>query len=138
MAFILPNKIVYLVPNPIAIKKEYMGVPNHDGCFMYTGAACSWVLPLYAKGDGVGYVNPFNSDEERNYLEEKLGMNLNIHDKESIFSTFKITIKKTLPDLNLLKLKFDLTKPIDYLQYLILLKQNDIAPNWSVRNDINK
>ena len=66
--FSLPNKKVTLLP--IVREKMFMGVKNHDGMFMYTGAFQVWCIFKNQYGD-FGSGNP-NDKKTEQFIIEKL------------------------------------------------------------------
>lgn len=68
------------------------------------------------------------STDEKNYLEEITGLNLSVHG--DFWKNFKVSLFKA-DAAN----KFDLSNPMDYLQYAILRAyKNTIAKSWKDRN----
>lgn|SRR5699024_4691979 len=68
------------------------------------------------------------STDEKNYLEEITGLNLSVHG--DFWKNFKVSLFKS-DAAN----KFDLSNPMDYLQYAILRAyKNTIAKSWKDRN----
>lgn len=89
---------------------------------MLSGSVRRFVTPLLRNGSLANVL----TKEEKNYLEGVTGLDLSIYGdfwKEHYVSLFK--------DDN----RFDLSNPLDYISYKILLAwKNDIAPSWAERN----
>lgn len=116
--FSLPDKRVVLkfYPRPTAMVTD----PSH---ILYGGmgpqATRYFQLPIHTTG---GYMNPFESTEEREYLEEALGLAKNALSPSRRAGNFfdEYTIALTKSDKVL-----DLSDPEDYLFYLVAKMQKD-------------
>jgi len=138
--FTLPlgKKITLL---PIDRNKSFMGKKNHDGSIQFTGTGTTFVLPMKPNGK---YVNPLTA-EEQEYLEEVLGINLNVHSTPdykggklisgNVYGMRKITMNKTNPDISKFKRVFELDNPDDFLDVAILKQCPNIANSWKERDD---
>lgn len=127
--FVLPNKKVKLVP--VVRRDRFMGNSEHDGLFMFTGCSQSFVLPMSSRMKRL--IEPL-TDEEREYLSDKLKLNLDINSSDCFYHSHRIEIKKTSTDLKSLSLELDLSRPLDYLEYKILLQVPVVANSWAERN----
>ena len=128
-SFSLPNKKVTLLP--IVRKKTYMGVENHDGAFLFTGAFQAWSIFRNQYGQ---YIDPLNK-AERDYFEKLYKENFNPDIPGNFWEKFEVKIKKDTADMNLLKREFNLSNPKDYLAYKLLLTAPDVANTWEERKD---
>lgn len=121
--FTLPEKVVV-----VKYIKRKTGMASNVGedhvisGGMLSGSVRRFVTPLLRNGS---LANVLTSDEKI-YLEKETGLNLSVYGdfwKEHYVSLFK--------DDN----RFDLSNPLDYISYKILLAwKNAIAPSWSERN----
>lgn len=127
--FTLPNKRVRVVP--IVRNTKFMNNSEHDGLFMFTGCSQSFVLPYSASLKRL--VEPL-TDDERLYLTDALKVNLDINHADNFYRYHNIKIKKVSTDLKSLYLELDLSHPMDYLNYKILLQVPVIANSWSERD----
>jgi len=121
--FTLPNKTVKV--KYIKRKKGMASNVSEDHVIsggMLSGSVKRYCTPLMRNGS---LANVLNSSEKEE-LEKVTGLNLSIYSdfwKEHSISLFK--------EDNLL----DLSNPLDYISYKILLSyKNDICPTWSERN----
>lgn len=127
--FTLPNKKVILKPN--YRPNAFMGIENHDGSFLYTQAFREWCIFRTSNGS---YIDPL-STAERLYLEKELGEDLNVNHKENYWKTHTFKIKKQSSDLKDLQYEFNLSNPIDFLNYKLLLTAPNVASNMFVKDD---
>lgn len=127
-SFTLPNKRIRLVP--IVRRDSFMNNVDHDGKFMFTGCSHSFVVPMNARTGRL--IDPLTT-EERKFLEDELLIDLNVNSPKCFYREHNILIKKTSLDLASLFLELDLSKPMDYLDYKILLLSPVIANSWSER-----
>jgi len=121
--FTLPSKIV-----TVKYIKRKTGMASNVGedhvisGGMLSGSVRRFVTPLLRNGS---LANVLTSDEKI-FLEKETGLNLSVYGdfwKEHYVSLFK--------DDN----RFDLSNPLDYISYKILLSwKNAIAPSWAERN----
>lgn len=124
--FSLPNEevIVKFVP-----KKRGMAANVDDNHVisggMLTNAVKSYMCPLQRSG---GIANIL-SKEEKEYLEETLGLNLSVYG--DFWTTFTVRLYKDSAAN-----KFDLSDPIGFISVRILQQYIDeIAPRWSERHN---
>lgn len=97
------------------IKRKRKGTPvSHEANFKFGDATNTYVLPIINANGRKKYKNPFHSEEEREYLEEKLGADLNPHRVDNeFFADFHVELGKG-------KTNFDLSDPIDLLSVRVL------------------
>lgn len=118
---VLQNKKIKVVP----IKRDSSWLPSgHDGEFMFTDTVFSVDLPISAStGQRIAILDK----EEQALFEEELNLqkgDMSFYDKnKGYWTTFRVKLDKEGKLL-------DLSKPIDYLSYLVLQKQKTIAPSW--------
>ena len=125
----LQRKIVYLKPVPR--KGKLIESSTHVSYFQYEGAS-NWMA--LAKNNMGSYVNPFKSEEEREFFEERLGgTKLGIHVKEDNFwNRFYVKVKKDWVLMNK-GYEFDLSDPLSNLRWRVLKNHPQIAPSWEQR-----
>lgn len=119
-SFTLPNKKVKV--QPIKRKGGWLNElhPDHEANFLVANAKIKYAAPTI--GDG-RVANPLTK-EERVYLEKVLDEDLNPLKKENNFWTTRFAI------LDRGMRVLDLSNPLDYIDYKILLMQKDrIAPS---------
>ena len=128
--FQLPNTKIRI--EPIKRTKPWLGAnsKNHEANFLYGNASIRVCVPLDAKGTGE-YVNPFTK-EEVDFLEsdesrlsyQKGDLSIYRRKKENNFlGKLSYVLKDEIKIL-------DLSKPVDYIQYKVLLANKTlIAPN---------
>lgn len=126
--FILPNKKVTI--KPLVKSNTFMGVNGHDGAFMYTGTSKAWVIFRKTSGE---YINPLTKAEQI-FFEKEMDEDFNVNHKDHFWKEFQFKITKTTTDINFLKKELNLSKPLDYLAYKLLLTAPDVANNWKSRN----
>lgn len=120
--FTLPNKKVKVIP---VIKQGWLN-KDHEAAFLFKHATNRFSVPLNRNGQ---YINPL-TEQEANYLEQHPGMSLNKGDLSPYkkVGNFWKEIKGIKLDKG--ELNLDLTNPMDYITYKILLLQKDIiAPS---------
>lgn len=102
------------------IKRIRKGTPvSHETSFKFKNAYEKIGLPMINVGGRGKFVNPFNSDEEREYLEKVLGEDLNFNREGNDFlANFRVKLGNNVEE-------FDLSDPIDYLSVLILKQNKD-------------
>lgn len=126
----LEDKIVFLKPVPR--KSNMVNDPGHKAYFKMEGAADRYCL----KTDEVSQkkINPFKDEAEMKFFSEIMGEDLNPYKTNSPFwSNFYVTVVKT-PELMTVGKRFDLSQPIENLQYKVLLTwKKEIAPDWDSR-----
>ena len=95
--------------------------PNHENYFLYGNATISYTLPVDRNNN---LHNPFDSEEEMEWLGKMLDKDLNIYKQhDNIFMTHKVKLGKDDKPLNL-------RNPKDYLDYIILkANKRQIAPD---------
>lgn len=124
----LQKKKVFL--KPIARGGKLIKSPDHVAYFQIEGAKNWFQLPKAERG---GLVNPFESEEEKQFFEGVLDLDLNVHKKKDNFwHTFFVKVTK---DYNLMHegYKFDLSDPMDNLRYRVTKLQSFVAPDWEHR-----
>jgi len=123
----LKNKTVYL--KPIVRGGRMVSDPAHVAYFQYEGSSNWFQLPLNDKGN---MVNPFDSEEEKNFFEKVLDLDLGIHGKGNFWEKFFV---KVIKDFALMHngYEFDLSDPMEVLRYKVTTKQEFVAPNWESR-----
>jgi hypothetical protein len=128
--FTLPNRKVQVVP----IRRKGGWLPdNHEAAFLFKHAMNGYVVPKDGRTGAL--VDPL-TDEEREFFETKAGLalkreDLSVYKKDNNYWTnFRVKMTK---DVMLL----DLSKPMDYLNYKVLLaNEESIAP--SAQEKFNK
>ena len=100
--------------------------PNHIMHGHHETFEAGYVTPVLSNGS---YVNVL-TNEEKACLEKALGRDLSVYAKtDNIWDETKVVLRKG-------DNKFDLSKPMDYIKYKILLaNKNEIAPSVSALND---
>jgi hypothetical protein len=141
-AFELPNTKVHVKP----ILRNGRWLPaGHSGSFMYDHTSIGIQVPIDV--DTGRLRNPL-TEEETEFFETRAGLDLDKGDlnpykkKDNFWHDFKIYIRKSdsiVTDKTIL-LTLDLSDPIQYLQYKVLMTntQQDgglVAPNWESRTD---
>lgn len=125
---ILINKKIKVKP---IIRSGSILPKGHDGEFMYSGTVCSVCLPFDSKKGRL--VNVLTKEEEE-FLEKELSLekgDLSIYKKKENFweqSNFHINLDK-------LGMELDLSDPMDFIRYKVLLAFPSIAPSWDKRFD---
>jgi hypothetical protein len=126
---VLINKKIKLVP---VIREGGMNPKGHDGEFMYTGTVMRFVVPFNLKKGRLEF--PLN-ETEREVLEAELDQDLNPYKKENNFwRSYEIIIRKD-ESLMFDGMVLDLSDPIDFVKYKVLLVQPEVAPSWEERYD---
>jgi hypothetical protein len=127
----LQKKRVFL--KPVIKGGKMITSPEHVAYFQYEGASNWFQLPK-SQATGV-LVDPFKgNEEERQFFENALDLDLNIHKKKDNFwHTFFV---KVIKDFNLMHegYTFNLEDPLDNLRYRVTSLQEMVAPNWESRN----
>ena len=120
--FTLPNKIV--IVKHIDRKKGMASNVGDDHVIsggMLSGSVRKYSTPLMKNG---GIANVLTK-EEKEYLEKETGLELSVY--KDFWKDFQVALYK---DDN----RLDLSIPIDYISYKILLSlKNIIAPTWAER-----
>lgn len=128
MSFKLPNKKVNIKFIPRASSLATSNNKDHviSGGLL-SSAIIKYGLPLQRNGT----VKNILTNEEKEYLEELLGVKLSVYG--DYWTDFTVQLRKT-NDGNIL----DLNNPIDYIKYKILLTYNrtEIAPSWAEKDDL--
>lgn len=118
--FTLPNKKVKVVP--VRRKGGWLNElhPDHEANFLVANAKIKYAAPTIGRGRVANPLTP----EERAYLEKELDEDLNPLKKDNNFWTKRFAIL----DRGIRVL--DLSNPLDYIDYKILLMQKDfVAPS---------
>jgi len=122
----LQNKKVYL--KPVIRGGKMITSPEHVAYFQYEGASNWFQLP---KQEVTGVLaNPFTTDEEKEFFEKELDLDLNIHKKKDNFwHTFFV---KVIKDYGLMHdgYVFNLADPLDNIRYRVTKLQPMVAPSW--------
>lgn len=104
--------------------------PTHVGYFMFDGATVHFVLPQDSRG---ALVSPFKSEEERQFFEKELDVDLNIHKKKDNFwHDFYVKITKDAAFMHE-GTPFDMSDPLDNIRVRVLRLQNVVADGWDNR-----
>jgi hypothetical protein len=136
---LIPGKKIQILP----INKGATNfISDPDQATMLRGAGKSLRLPI-DKTTG-NYVDPL-TPEEKEYLEDVLGVNLNIFSKDnlgynnSFYSDKKAVLKFKKKGFKLITatITLDLGKPYDYLLYKIALANSRVAKTWADRINPN-
>jgi hypothetical protein len=117
--FILPDKRVRIRPvlrqSAPFIKSQDKNIERSER-IMLTGTSRSIICPTDSSGR---YVNPF-TEVERLWLEERLGINLDINvPKDNYLDKARITISKQTDDINSAYAELDLFNPYGFILYKI-------------------
>ncbi len=113
---------------PIVRSSAYLPA-EHDGASLYTGAKWGTTLPINKNTNQL--VAILDKEEQRIFEDElnKKKGELDFYNKDNSFwNTFEVVIEKE-------GLILDLSNPVDYLKYKILLVDPRIAPSWAMRNE---
>jgi len=124
----LQNKKVYL--RPVVRGGKMITSPQHVAYFQYEGAGNWFQLPENHLGV---LVDSFDSEEEKQFFEKELDLDLNVNKKKDNFwHTFFV---KVIKDYNLMHegYIFNLADPLDNLRYRVTKLQPHVAPNWEQR-----
>lgn len=125
----LQNKKVFL--KPVIRGGKMISSPEHVAYFQIEGANNWFQLPRMLV-TGV-LANPFTSDDERQFFEKELDVDLSVHKKKDNFwHTFFV---KVIKDYNLMHsgYEFNLLDPLDNLRYRVTKLQEIVAPDWEHR-----
>lgn len=140
--FRLPNIKVHVKP----ILRNGSWLPEgHSGHFMYDHTAIGLQVPIDRTTGRLK--NPLTR-EETEFFETRSGLDLKQGDlnpyrkSDNFWENFKVIIRKSdsiVTDKTIL-LTLDLSDPIQYLQYKVLMVNTQpdgglVAPNWKVRED---
>jgi hypothetical protein len=149
MGFTLPNKKIFI--KPIIKKGKWLG-EEHSGNFMYDNTKVAVTVPLSASTGQM--IDPLTKDEREFFENRKLsGLDfnegdLNVYKKTNpltgetnFWTMFEYRVFKNqgvLDDNSVLDI-LDLSKPMDYIKYKVLmangLSGGMIAPAWDKRYD---
>jgi hypothetical protein len=124
----LQNKKVYL--KPVVRGGKMITSPTHVAYFQYEGAGNWFQLPVNGRG---ALINPFDNEEEKEFFEKTLDVDLNVNKKKDNFwHTFFV---KVIKDYNLMHdgYVFNLSDPMDNLRYRVTKLQPFVAPDWEHR-----
>jgi hypothetical protein len=127
----LQNKKVYL--KPVVRGGKMINSPTHVAYFQFEGANNWFQLPKDPKTGML--VNPFTSEEEKEFFEKQLDLDLNIFKKKDNFwHTFFVKVVK---DYNLMHegYVFDLADPLENLKWRVTKLQDMVAPSWDERQN---
>lgn len=121
----LKNKKIKL--KPVIRGGQMVNDKAHVNFFQYEGASNWFQLPV---DDRNQLVNPFQSDEEKEFFEAQLDTDLNIHAEVSK-NFWRKTFVKVIKDYNLMHdgYIFDLSDPMDVLRYKITKEHPNVAPS---------
>ena len=119
--FTLPNKKVLVVP----VRRKGRWLPdNHEASFLFKHSYFQVVVPKDGK---TGELRDPLTPEERAYFENKAsGLALNSGDlstlkkDDNFWTNFRVKLDKNV-------LQLDLSKPMDYLRYKVLLVNGEIS-----------
>lgn len=117
--FELPKKVIRVVPH---IKRTaFIPDVNHVASFLAPRAKKVYVTPIEASTQRFKKVL---TDEEQEYLEDKLGRSLSIYDREdNYWATRQVILGKEPIELHL-------NDPVDFIKYKILLANTlEICPD---------
>lgn len=117
----IPKKEKVVVEPIMRQRNALISDPNHEAFFLFGTATNTYCLPLDRQGN---LVSPFESDAEKEWLEDLLDLDLNHHKKEkNFFKEHKVKLGKEARTL-------DLANPKDYIDYVILRSNKKyIAPD---------
>jgi len=112
--FKLPNKIVYIKP----IKGRSWLPDDHSASFLFGESSIEYVVPQDSRGVLVDPLTPsereFFESRKSSGMDFELG-DLSVHKKEdNYWHSFKVKLDSR-------QTKLDLSKPIDYIRYKVLL-----------------
>jgi len=125
----LQNKTVYL--KPVIRGGKMITSPSHAAYFQIDGANNWFQLPKNIQTGELA--NPFTSNEEKEFFEGVLDLDLNVYKKKDNFwHKFFVKIVK---DFNLMHdgYVFNLADPLDNLKWRVTKLQAMVAPNWDER-----
>lgn len=135
--FSLPNTKVHV--KPIVRAGRWLPI-GHSGAFMYDHTVLGIQVPVDRQSGRLK--NPL-TPEETEFFENKAGLDLSKGDlnpykkNDNFWEDFRISIRKTEEVVtdNTILMTLDLNKPIEYLQYKVLLTNTApdggmVAPSW--------
>lgn len=122
---ILKNKKIIVKP----IFRNNGNFPKgHDGEFMFTDTV--WSTDLRPE-PGTNRYKAILTEEERLVFEKTLNLepgSMSFYKKTGFWPKFRVKLTKEGKTLNL-------SEPLDYLEYLVLLADRRVAPNWNAKYD---
>ena len=122
---ILKNKKIIVKP----IFRNNGNFPKgHDGEFMFTDTV--WSTDLRPE-PGTNRYKAILNEEERLVFEKTLNLepgSMSFYKKTGFWPKFRVKLTKEGKTLNL-------SEPLDYLEYLVLLADRRVAPNWNAKYD---
>ena len=122
---ILKNKKILVKP----IFRNNGNFPKgHDGEFMFTDTV--WSTDLRPE-PGTNRYKAILTEEERLVFEKTLNLepgSMSFYKKTGFWPKFRVKLTKEGKTLNL-------SEPLDYLEYLVLLADRRVAPNWNAKYD---
>jgi hypothetical protein len=123
-----PPKEVRVVKPIMRARNPLIQDPEHEAFFLVGNATITYCLPVDRQGN---LLNPFESKEEQEWLEESLDMDLNHHKaKENAWHRIKVKLGKDTKKLNL-------SNPKHYLEYIVLRANKlYIAPDGESMNKL--
>jgi len=125
----LQNKKIYL--RPVVRGGKMITSPEHIAYFQIEGANNWFQLPKH-EVTGV-LVNPFTNEEEKEFFEKILDLDLNVNKrKDNFWHTFFVKVIKNY-DLMHDGYVFNLADPLDNLRYRVTKFQPIVAPSWELR-----
>jgi hypothetical protein len=127
MEFKLPNEKITITPLPRG--SSMINDPKHIGYFMYPNTLASYTLPREMSGNWVKCL----TEEEQEFLEKKLGVNLSFNKSNTYWTKRDVRIIRT-EELLRSGFPIDISNPDGYLDYKILSVQGCFAPSWDERN----
>lgn len=127
--FSLPNEtiIVKFIPR----KKGMAAGPDISDSHVISGGMLNTAVRRFsAPLQRNGSIKNVLTDDEKEFLEKKLGLNLSVYG--DFWTNFRVPLYKD--DANN---RFDLSNPMDYISYKVLasLEKHDIAPSWAERKN---
>lgn len=103
---------------------------DHVLYFMQDGATKFYVLPKNTYNE---YVNVFSSEEEKQFFEDMLGVDLNIYNKvDNFWEKFVVKVTKNAKLMTQGE-TFDMSDPLDNLRVRVLRLYPDITEGWENR-----
>lgn len=116
-----PKKGKKIYIRPVNRQHGMVSDPSHEAYFLFGQSSKEYSLPIGANGR---IVYPFTCDEERAWLEKELKTDLNPYlTKDNYWVDRYVVLGKEEKTL-------DISDPVDYVSYLILLHNKDlIAPS---------
>lgn len=119
--FTLPQRKVLVVP----VKRKGGWLPSgHEAEFLFKNSAYTLVLPKHQQTGQ--YKEPLTQEEKSFFESNDAGLalgkdDLNIHLKtDNFWDTFTVRLDKNV-------LELDLSKPMDYLKYKVLMQNNSLV-----------